>query len=342
MIWSWQLKEWPKFNYDPEDIALLEKQFFIGSGGMQAFLKAINKDEFDQFIVEILCTEGIESSKIEGEYLDRESLQSSIRRHLEKKTLKNESAMAKLAFDVQVTFDQPLDHDMLFRWYKELFNKEAGKYRSGPMQSKLHVHYEAPGPSTIDKEMEQFIRWYNGYQGSTLVKAAIAHLYFEMIHPFEDGNGRIGRLLIEKVLSQGLGKPVLIAVSRVFERRKKEYYEALGRCNCTLDVQPWIHFFAGSVLEAQVESIQILEFLIKKTKFFLLFKEKLNPRQENALLKIFDEGIDGFKGGLSATNYSSITNTSKATATRDLFELVEMGALVKTGELRHRRYWLNI
>lgn len=173
-------------------------------------------------------------------------------------------------------------------------------------------------------------------------RAAIAHVYFESIHPFEDGNGRIGRGLIQKALSQGVEQPLLIAVSTVLEKRKKEYYSALERCNRTMQVDDWVEFFSGAVLQAQEESLSLLFFLIKKSKMLTALKLQLNPRQERVLLRMFAEGPGGFKGGLSAENYLAITKTSRATATRDLSELVEMGALVKTGELRHTRYWLHL
>jgi Fic family protein len=191
--------------------------------------------------------------------------------------------------------------------------------------------------------MKAFIAWFNSSykKGSILERAAVAHLYFENIHPFEDGNGRIGRLLVEKILSQEIGRPVLIAVSRILERRKKEYYAELGKCNHTLEVQDWVNFFAQVIVQAQEESLELLHFLIQKSKLLISLIGKLNSRQEKALLRMFEEGVNGFKGGLSAENYIAITKASRATATRDLADMVEKGALVKTGELRHTRYWIN-
>ena len=172
--------------------------------------------------------------------------------------------------------------------------------------------------------------------------AAIAHIYFESIHPFEDGNGRIGRILVEKILSQGVGQPLLIAVSKVLEKKKKEYYLELGKCNQALEVQDWVEFFSKAILQAQEESINLLFFLIKKSKLFSTLAGQINARQEKALLRMFAEGPDGFQGGLSAENYISITKTSRATATRDLTDLLDKGAFIKTGELRHTRYRLNL
>jgi Fic family protein len=246
---------------------------------------------------------------------------------------------------------------MLWQWHSGLFLgqshiSDAGKYRThvDPMQIISHryaapkVFFEAPPSQKVPEEMTQFIDWFNSSRKSQTIlgRAAIAHVYFESIHPFEDGNGRIGRALVEKVLSQCVGRPVVLAVSKVLEKRKKEYYTALERCNKTLDVDRWVEFFAESALQAQEELMNLLFFLILKSKMLTSLSGQLNPRQEKALLRMFEEGPSGFRGGLSAEKYISVTKTSRATATRDLIELVEKGALLKTGELRHRRYWLNM
>ena len=188
------------------------------------------------------------------------------------------------------------------------------------------------------------LTWFNQSKqhGSILVRAAITHVYFESIHPFEDGNGRIGRALVEKALSQSLDQPTLIAVSQVITRRKKEYYAALGLCNTTLDIDRWITFFSEVIVEAQEESLNLINFLLAKSKLMSELKGEINERQEKVLLRMFAEGVKGFSGGLSAENYIRITKTSRATATRDLADLIEKGALYKTGRLRHTRYWINM
>lgn len=359
MPWNWELPDWPKFSCDPYQFAQKEKQFLLGAGSAFAFLKNTDKQEYNQFIVEILSSEGLESSKIEGEILDRESLQSSIKRHFgltpSRKEADKEARIAKLLCDVYESFKEPLTHEMLGEWYFKLFENQStisdcGKYRTHaePMQivsgryDSHKVFFEAPPSAKIPHEMEMFVDWFNGSASEpVLVRAAIAHVYFESIHPFEDGNGRIGRILVEKILSQGANRPILISVSKVLERRKKDYYTALERCNRTLQVQHFVEFFADVILQAQAESMQLLYFLMNKSKIFTALSGQMNERQEKVLLRMFVEGLDGFKGELSAENYIAITKTSRATASRDLADLVEKGALVKTGELRYTRYWLN-
>ncbi len=362
MPWNWQLPDWPRFTYDSDRISQKERQFLLGSGNTCAFLKTASEEQRNQFIVEILSLEGLQSSKIEGEILERESLQSSIKRHFglhEDKKLgaKKESGMGELLCHVYKTFDKPLTHEMLWQWHSMLFKEDSllgdtGKYRTHvePMQivsarlDSSRVFFEAPPSKIVHQEMSKFIEWFNStnYAESILGRAAIAHVYFESIHPFEDGNGRIGRVLSEKILSQGIGHPLLVAISKFIEKQKKRYYAELERCNQTLEASSWVEFFAEKILQAQEDSIHLLHFLIEESKILTALLGQINPRQEKAILRMFTEGPNGFKGGLSAENYIAITKTSRATATRDLADLVQKGALVKTGELRHTRYRLNI
>ena len=354
MRWNWQLDDCPRFHFQEEAIAQLERQFLMNLGGKAAFLKTIETPDYKKFIVEILAQEGEESSRIEGEFLDRESLQSSIKRQFgitvtPRKIGKKELGISELLIDVYGSFKEPLTHQMLWKWYALLFKEGEGAYRSHPEPMQIisnrydrpRVFFEAPPSTRVYQEMEQFITWFNTPHPSILGKAALAHVYFESIHPFEDGNGRIGRALIEKVLSQGIDRPVLIAVSKILEQRKKEYYQQLGQCNKTLLVTSWVTFLAEVILQAEADAARLLQFLMQKSRLLTTLAGKLNPRQEKVLLRLFEEGPEGFKGGLSAEKYGAITKTSRATITRDLVELVDLGALIKTGLLRHTRYWLN-
>lgn len=361
MLWNWELSDWPQFNYDSARVSLAERQFLLNAGSASAYLKTIDEKDYKRFIVEILSLEGMESSRIEGEILDRESLQSSIQRHFGVKVERRrdgdkEARMSAVLCDFYESFARPLTHEMLWSWHSMLFKglmgvTDCGTYRTHaePMQIVSNrsdvskVFFEAPPSKRVQKEMEAFIRWFNSAQeGSVLGRAAIAHLYFESIHPFEDGNGRIGRVLVEKILSQSMGRPMLIAISKMLEKRKKKYYAELEKCNRKLDAQDWVEFFASVILQAQEEAMGLLYFLIEKSKMMKDLSGKINVRQEKVLLRMFAEGPGGFKGGLSAENYIAITKTTRATATRDLADLVAKGALVKTGELRHTRYRLNI
>ena len=197
-------------------------------------------------------------------------------------------------------------------------------------------------------EMRRFIKWYKAASADgknplpALTLSGIAHLYFVSIHPFEDGNGRIARAISEKALSGCVGRPTLIALSRTIQSRRKAYYEALERNNKSSDVTDWLWWFGETILEAQTYTETLFEFLIEKTRFFDRLRGRLNPRQEKVVSRMFREGPGGFKGGLSAKNYIAITGAARATATRDLQDLVSKGALRRTGERKRSRYWLNI
>lgn len=198
---------------------------------------------------------------------------------------------------------------------------------SGPIH-RPRVHFEAPPSERVASEMHRFCAWFNATAPDglaplpALTRAGLAHLRFEIIHPFEDGNGRIGRAIAEKVLAQSMGQPTLTALSLILHKRRSEYYRALERACISLDVSEW------------------LDFLIAKTRLFDRLRGQLNRRQEKALLRVMREGPGGFEGGLSAAKYVSITGASPATARRDLIELVTLGALVRSGERRGTRYRL--
>jgi len=197
--------------------------------------------------------------------------------------------------------------------------------------------------------MIQYIAWFNktAPDGSkpfkhAPIRSAIAHLYFETIHPFEDGNGRIGRTLSEKALSQGLGHPILISLSKAIQDNKKAYYDALKTAQRSNEITGWLIYFLDLCVQAQSNSETQIEFTLRKVRFFDKFKGNLNDRQTRVVKRMFDEGVEGFEGGMSAKKYATISGTSKPTATRDLQNLLEQGAVTVTGGGRSTRYWLKL
>lgn len=164
----------------------------------------------------------------------------------------------------------------------------------------------------------------------------------ESIHPFEDGNGRIGRAIAEKALAQDVGHPTLTVLAAAILARRKDYYEALEAANKQNEITRWLMWFAAVGIEAQRRTIALVEFLIDKTKLLEQLKGQLNARQEKALFRMFREGPEGFRGELTAGKYTAITGASPATTTRDLADLVAKGALVREGERRYARYYLSI
>jgi Fic family protein len=365
MTWNWQQAEWPHFAYDPAAMEPLEREFLLNSGEFFGVFRHVGPDDQDTLKIELIGDEALKTSEIEGELLDRDSLQASLREQFglaseARRVRPAERGIAEMMVDLYRGFADPLTHETLFAWHRMVMAgarmREIGSYRthaeamqvvSGPAHAPK-VHFEVPPSSQMKREMDGFVAWFNktapdGEQPlPALTRAAIAHLYFVSIHPFEDGNGRIGRALSEKSLAQNLGQPTLIALAYTIECERKAYYRALEYNNKHVKIDDWLAYFGNIVIEAQRNTIRRVDFYLGKAKLYEKLRGKLNARQEKVLARMFGEGIGGFKGGLSAENYISIARTSRATATRDLQELVAMGALTRTGELRHTRYYLNI
>ena len=366
MRWNWQYPDWPNFTYDAAALAPLEERFRQSSGEVIGAVRHFTDDDRSQLRIELLSDEAVKTSEIEGEFLDRASVQSSLRRQFgldaDTRPVKpQERGIAEMMADVYTNWAAPLADEELFRWHAMLMSgnryiETIGAYRrhADAMQivsgaiDRPTIHFEAPPSRQVPDEMARFVAWFNrtGPGGAAplppLTRAAIGHLHFESIHPFEDGNGRLGRALAEKSLAQNIGQPSLISLAFTIERHRKTYYAELERHQRRLDIGEWIGWFSDIVLEAQQATLERIAFFIAKARFYDRFRGRFNERQEKVVARLFREGPAGFKGGLSAENYISITGTSRATATRDLQQLVEMGALTRTGERRHTRYALKL
>ena len=337
MKWNWEHKDWPKFRYKKEEIEKLETSFSYSSGLVFGVYKHLDKKNQESLTVELISTEALKTSEIEGEILNRDSLQSSIKRNFgiasdARKIPAAEKGIADMMIDLYRNFDDKLSHSALFRWHKMLTNgrrdlQAIGKYRndSEPMQivsgrlDEPKIHFEAPPSKQVKKEMDEFIAWFNNSKDSTppLARAAIAHLYFVSIHPFEDGNGRIARALAIKALSQSIKQPLLTSLSATIQHSRKKYYKALEDNNQQLEITDWLLYFGKTFLESQNHTQKLIEFLLTKAQLFESLKNQINDRQEKVLTRIFAEGLNGFEGGLSAENYIKITKTSRATLNND-------------------------
>jgi len=366
MKWNWQRKEWPNFRYNKKDLKTFEEDFLHRSGLLFGAYKHLDNDEKVVLTIDLISTEALKTSEIEGELLNRESIQSSIRRNFgletdNRKISPAEKGIAEMMVNLYQNYSKPLSNKTLFTWHEMLTIerrdlKDIGRYRthtdpmqiiSGPIH-KPKIHFEAPPSVSIKREIKSFINWFKKTNPkgkeplSALIRASISHLWFVSIHPFEDGNGRIGRAIAEKALSEYLGQPLLISLSQTIQNNKKIYYSMLEQSNKDIEITDWIQYFSKTILDAQDDTQTLVDFLIGKAKFFDQFRDKLNKRQEKVILRMFREGPNGFKGGLSADNYIAITGTSRATTTRDLKDLMKKEALTKTGELKSTRYFLNL
>jgi Fic family protein len=366
MALSWQRPEWPNFSWNPDLLRNAEKEFRLAVNAFIETFDALATDDRDLLTVEILSAEAVATSEIEGEIFDSANVQSAIRSQLgqdvdQRRAKAAEQGIAELTANYYRSFGEPLSEAMLFDWHRMLTKgrsdlRSIGCYRTHdePMQIvsgsiyRPKVHFEAPPSSAVSREMAQFIDWFDrtAPDGSSplpaLTRAGIAHFYFESIHPFEDGNGRIGRAIASKALVQKFAFPPLTALSLTILSKRKAYYEALESSQTEADLTAWLRWLAGAAIEAQQQTTILVDFFLEKRQLLDSLGGRLNERQQKALLRVLREGPSGFKGGLSADNYMTITGASPATTTRDLVDMLAKGALSRGGERHHARYLPNL
>ena len=365
-MYNWQHKDWPNFHHQAEALAEPLKNLSDVLQPLLNKVRSLPEEDRRRYFIEVLVAEAQETSKIEGEFVSREDLRSSILNHLYlgnyKKTVRDLRAVGigKLLATVAANFSNDITESTLKYWHQILFNRLPslniiGDYRvskepmqivSGPDYD-LTIHYEAPPSAKVPKEMVKMVASLDLSQHPDrlldyVLRAGISHPYFESIHPFQDGNGRIGRAMIDHLMSQGVGFAIPFSISQVFADNEKEYYAQLNAASRTLDLERWLVFFVETVITAISNANEQVSFLLAKTVFFDRFEDQLNDRQTKLIRRLFDAGPEGFQGGLSAKNYERLTRASKSTATRELTELTEMGALVRIGAGRATRYELRL
>ena len=360
MSWNWQKKHWPNFTYDASQLEPLEREFSRLLGTVTGTMKHFKEDDKDQLVVQFLSMEGVKTAEIEGELLDRDSVQSSIRRKLGLSTAKRnvqpaEAGMAQMMVAVYQTYAARLTKRELDSWNAALTQQRVdlesiGAYRihDDPMQvvsggmGNETVHFEAPPSKDVPRHMAVFIEWFNDSLKTLppLTRAGIAHLHAVSIHPYEDGNGRMARALAEKALSQSIGAPALSGISRQIVAKKSLYYDALEQNNQELEITDWLLYFGKTLIAAKQYVLASVERVLQKSVIYRKYAKELNERQKKAIDRIFEAEPEGFAGGFSAAKYITITKAKRATATRDLQKLVELGILRQTGQRRHARYCL--
>jgi Fic family protein len=364
--WIWERDGWPAFKWDAGALsnALAAARRAQGEvAGMSKMLDA-NADLHAQ--LEVLTKEGIATSAIEGEKFDPGSLRSSIARRLGLSTAgmppstRSVEGLVEVLLDATRDFNRPLQLKTLNAWQAALFPTgrsglneiRVGELRgdepmqivSGPI-GRERVHYEAPPRDRLEAEMKRLLDWFNDPPEALdgLLRAGLAHAWFEVIHPYEDGNGRVGRALLDRALAQDENRAArLYSMSARFESVRDDYYDALGAFSTGgLDATPWLQWFLAQVALAAKTSEHTVTRVISKAQFWMRQADvALNERQKKALNVLLDAGPQGFTGGMTNKKYASLTKTSPATAHRDLAELVEKGCLVLSGAGRSVRYEL--
>jgi Fic family protein len=302
--------------------------------------------------LETVVAEAMETSAIEGEMLNAQSVRSSAARRLGLEAGGFPSldrvvdGVVEMVLDATENWREPLTPDRLFGWHAAIFTTgfsgtskiRVARWRDdakGPMRAvsgelgREKVHYEAPPAARVSAEMQVFLEWINGDQPELdfLAKAGRAHLWFEAIHPFDDGNGRIGRVIVDWLLARGGGGSGFFSMSRQLERERAEYYRKLESSSCgDLNDALWLGWFVGCVGRAIEGTGEILNGVLKKARFWSRWQGiALNPRQAAMLNRL----LDGFEGKWTSSKWAKIAKCSSDTALRDLGDLVERGVLRK-------------
>jgi len=364
-IWIWQDEKYPYFEYDLKQLDSLIESVSRKQGELMALSKVISKYTFEQSRVNALENEIISSSAIEGEFLDRDSVRSSIKEKLEIGANRNYQGKSKESNYVDVLLDAnsnnstTLTIEKILTWHYKMFenhnlklwNIEVGNFRQkGTMQivsgvvGKEKVYYEAPPQKRLETEIKAYTEWFNNTPAS-LIKAAISHLWFVIIHPFDDGNGRISRLITDMVLSQleQSSTSWLYSMSKSINSDRKGYYNALERTtgyiekDNLLDITFWCEWFLKTLYKALTEAIESIEHIVQKAKFWDIHRDSsINERQMKVLNIILDNGIMHPQSKLTTKKYMKLAKTTSATASRDIKKLLELGCIEQIEGTRGR------
>jgi len=366
--WIWQRSGWPAFAWEAGAVNAALSKARRAQGEIAGMAKLLDSKLELAAQLEVLTLEGLTTSAIEGEKLNPDSLRSSIARRLGLPTggLQRPSpavdGLVDLLLDATQKYEQPLTLKRLSAWQAALFpTGRSGllKIRVGalrgqaPMQivsgpiGRERVRYEAPPRSRLGTDMRVFLNWFNhapvGLDG--LIRAGIAHVWFEVLHPFEDGNGRVGRALLDMAMAQDERRSMrMYSLSARFMEERDAYYAALGQTSTgDLDITPWLVWFLAQVESAMRASESLVGALVLKAQFWVAHAQSdLNERQRKALNRMLDAEPGGCEGGMTNGKYASLTQASAATAQRDLSGLVEAGCLIPVGNGRGARYELRL
>lgn len=343
---------WWKFTYDSEKI-LRELGWVRAKQGMViGRMLSLGFDSQDEAVLSNMSLELVRSSEIEGEDLNLQEVRSSIARRLGITTAgmvpvsRYVEGVVEMQLDATRNFESPLTHERLFGWHNVLFPTgmsglyriEVGKYRTGEMQivsgpmGMERVHYEAPQPQRVPVEMDRFIKWINLEENiDAVLKAAIAHLWFVSIHPFDDGNGRIARALTDMLLarSEKCAKR-FYSISAQMKASQKEYYNVLERTqHGDGEITEWLLWFIRCFEQALDSAESTLELVLRKADFWERHRHvEFNERQR----KLLNLQFDGFFGKLTTGKWAKIAKCSSDTALNDIRDLVAKGVLKKSDE----------
>lgn len=345
-------KNWTDFSWQDRAINVVFGEVRLMQGKIIGQMNALGFSAKEEAKLTAMTLDIVKSSEIEGELLNFEQVRSSIARRLGINTAglvpssRHIEGVVEMMLDATQRYALPLTEKRLFGWHASLFPTgysgpyliEAGQYRTGEMQvvsgamGKEKVHYEAVKPERVKTEMDKFLYWYNNENSlDPVLKAAIAHFWFIIIHPFDDGNGRIGRAITDMLLAraEGSGERFYSMSGQILAERKR-YYEVLQKVqHSSGDITEWLDWFLHCIKNAMLATENTTQKILRKAEFWKLHEHTtVNERQRLMLNKLFD----GFEGKLQTSKWAKITQTSTDTALRDIKELIEKGILQQTEE----------
>ena len=356
MTYLWHLKQWPKLTWSSESLLPLVSQARLAQGKLLTTIGSVGFKLSREAQVDILTEEAVTTSAIEGERFNRDSVRSSVARHLGLPTAglppatRSVDGLVEVLLDATQHYETPITTARLKRWQAALFPTgysglrkiRTGQWRGPeqPMQvvsgavGRERVHYEAPPGQRVEKEMQRFLAWWraSAKREDGLLRSGLAHLYFVTIHPFEDGNGRIARALTEMALAQDEHQPTrYYSLSSQMLEERNAYYRALEICQKgDGDVTPWLQWYVGCYIRAVERAERLLGDVLAKATFWQRHSQvDLNARQRKVVNRLLDAGKGGFQGGLTTRKYVAMANVSRATAFREIADLVEQGLLTQ-------------
>lgn len=348
----YEYKNWTDFSWQDKAINGVFGEVRHLQGKIIGQMNALGFSAKEEATLTALTLDVVKSSEIEGELLNYDQVRSSIARRLGINTAglvpssRHIEGVVEMMLDATQRCTLPLTEKRLFGWHAALFPTgysgpyliEVGQYRTGEMQivsgamGKEKVHYEAVKPELVKTEMDKFLNWFNNENSLDLVlKAALAHFWFIIIHPFDDGNGRIGRAITDMLLAraEGSGERFYSMSSQILAERKI-YYEVLQKVqHSSGDITEWIDWFLHCLKNAILSTENTIQKIVRKAEFWKLHEHiPINERQRLILNKLFDD----FEGKLQTSKWAKIVKTSSDTALRDIKDLVEKGILKQTEE----------
>ncbi|MDR1830081.1 MAG: Fic family protein [Candidatus Fibromonas sp.] len=333
-------KNWTAFSWDEDLVVPLLNEVIRMQGKISGLMLVLGFSKKEEAVLNTLTLDVLKSSEIEGENLNYAQVRSSIARRLDLKiadSVKSNRAVdgvVEMMLDAIQNYAKPLTEKRLFEWHKVLFsNGYGGKYRIERMQivsgriGHLNVHYEAPIPNRLPEEMEKFLKWLNSENKiHPILKSAVAHFWFVTVHPFDDGNGRIGRAISDMLLARSDDNSQrFYSMSAQILKERKRYYDVLEKVqHGNGDITPWLLWFLECLKKALLEAEKITHSVLFKANFWDRHKDTpLNSRQRLMLNKL----LDGFEGKLKSSKWAKMAKCSLDTALRDIKDLLSKGIL---------------